>query len=159
MLMPHRGYLSTYPIPMVGTPRDPQPAIGSVSEPGARSGAVSSSGPESEPEAASGSKSSSGAPSDSGRERWQGALLEELIYERVRLNVDLLELVDFERDLAESIERALAACGAAEDRDRLASDYLERAWARLERDWRAARDDDDHPLQCPLCGELASTDP
>jgi hypothetical protein len=135
MLMPHRGYLASYPLPVVGTPRDARP-ITRASEP------VSSS--------------DEGASTSSAR--WTSALLEELIYERVRLNVDLLELVDFERDLAESIERALAACGAEEDRERLASEYLERAWTRLERDWRAARESDDH-LQCPLCGELASDGP
>jgi thioesterase domain-containing protein len=86
--------------------------------------------------------------------RWERALLEELIYERVRLNVDLLELADFERELAASIEQALAACGAREDRDRLAREHLDRAWTRLERDWSTAREAPDDPLQCPLCGDL-----
>ncbi len=131
MLMPHRGYLATYPIP----PMAMQPS--SASEPRAGSGSETGSGGETAPAA-----------------DWQSALLEELIYERVRLNVDLLELVDFERELAASIERALAACGARKDRDRLAKEHLERAWARVEREWRDAREVADDPLQCPLCGDL-----
>ena len=133
MLMPHRGYLATYPIHPVAM----QPS--SASEPRTGSGSGSETG--------SGDETASAAG-------WESALLEELIYERVRLNVDLLELVDFERELAASIERALAACGAREDRDRLAKEHLERAWARVEREWREARATDDDPLQCPLCGDL-----
>ena len=40
---------------------------------------------------------------------WETRLLEELVYERVRLHVDLLELIDFEKDLSQSITRALRA--------------------------------------------------
>ena len=136
MLMPHRGYLATYPIPPVAIEGSP------ASEPRAGGSPVSKTGDE--------TKSEPGAESAD----WESALLEELIYERVRLNVDLLELVDFERELSASIERALAACGAREDRDRLANEHLERAWARVEREWREARATDDDPLQCPLCGDL-----
>ncbi len=81
---------------------------------------------------------------------WQQRLLEELIYERVRLHVDLLDLIDFERDLCESIKRALGAAGtdpAAEDA--MARRYVDRAWARLQQEWereRAAEWTD-----CPLC--------
>ncbi len=82
------------------------------------------------------------------------ALLEELIYERVRLSVDLLELVEFERQLSEGIEGALASRGSARERRELARGYVERAWERLEREWARAREGPD-ALQCPLCGELS----
>lgn len=89
------------------------------------------------------------------RSGWTSALLEELIYERARLSVDFAKLVTFERDLQASIDRALATCGGrSEDRKALAREHLERAWARLEREWRCAREREDDPLQCPLCGEL-----
>ena len=118
--------------------------------------------PQRKPAAAvSGSNTRSGSESGMGPEtgcRWERAVLDELVYERVRLNVDLLELVDFERDLAASIERSLAACGASEDRDRLAREHLERAWVRLESEWRQEREAA-ADLQCPLCGELTTLGP
>ena len=87
---------------------------------------------------------------------WERKLLEELIYERVRLNVDLFELVEFERDLSESIERALASCGdKAEVRERIAREHIERAWKRVETEWRAEREGSAEPMQCPMCGDLA----
>ena len=59
-------------------------------------------------------------------------ILEELIYERVRLAVDLCELVTFEEDLAVSIERALARCGgSAGERADLSQRFLAAAWERL----------------------------
>lgn len=59
-------------------------------------------------------------------------ILEELIYERVRVAVDLCELLDFEEDLAASIERALTQCAKSPDeRSQLALKYLNRAWERL----------------------------
>lgn len=76
-------------------------------------------------------------------------LLEELIYERVRLHVDLCELLDFERDLNESITRAMKASGIADPQvSDLGRRYLEQAWHRIEVEWereRAMGDD------CPLC--------
>jgi hypothetical protein len=81
---------------------------------------------------------------------WQSRLLEELIYERVRLHVDLLDLVDFERDLCESIARALRAGGNDPGREEaLARTYVERAWQRLEQEWTRARAG--QPADCPLC--------
>lgn len=59
-------------------------------------------------------------------------ILEELIYERVRVTVDLCELMAFEMDLAASIERALVTVrGSPGERSDLLLDYLQRAWARL----------------------------
>ena len=76
-------------------------------------------------------------------------LLEELIYERVRLHVDLLELIDFERELNDSIERAMRQCGIDEPRDDdLGRRYLDLAWQRLEAEWRQERTRED---ECPLC--------
>ena len=76
-------------------------------------------------------------------------LLEELIYERVRLHVDLCELLDFERDLNESIDRAMKSCGVDEpSAGDLGRRFLERAWRRIEEEWereRAVSGD------CPLC--------
>ncbi|HTE55541.1 MAG TPA: hypothetical protein VK698_32025 [Kofleriaceae bacterium] len=88
---------------------------------------------------------------------WQSRLLEELIYERVRLHVDLLDLIDFEKDLSQSINRALQASGAdPNDEDATARRYIERAWQRLEREWTRERASDwadcplcEAPLQCP----------
>ena len=42
--------------------------------------------------------------------RLERKILEELIYERVRVAVDMCRLMEFELDLASSIERALSAC-------------------------------------------------
>jgi hypothetical protein len=59
-------------------------------------------------------------------------ILEELIYERVRLTVDVCEVLAFEADLANSIERALQGrAGSDDDRSQLTLDYLQRAWERV----------------------------
>jgi hypothetical protein len=64
--------------------------------------------------------------------RLERKILEELIYERVRVTVDLCELMDFELDLAASIERALSVCAEAPgERADLTLDYLHRAWERM----------------------------
>jgi hypothetical protein len=81
---------------------------------------------------------------------WQNRLLEELIYERVRLHVDLLDLVDFERDLCESIARALRASGTdPTEEETLARSYVQRAWQRLEDEWLRERSGE--VTDCPLC--------
>jgi hypothetical protein len=67
-----------------------------------------------------------------GDEGLSSKILEELIYERVRVTVDLCELMAFEMDLAASIERALLAVrGTPAERSDLAMEYLQRAWQRL----------------------------
>ncbi len=77
--------------------------------------------------AAGGELPKDGAPA--GLER---KILEELIYERVRVTVDMCALVEFELDLAASIDRALHACAASPtERSDLALDYVQRAWDRL----------------------------
>ncbi len=59
-------------------------------------------------------------------------ILEELIYERVRVAVDLCELVTFEEDLSTSISRALTRCARSPaERANLTLDYLHRAWDRV----------------------------
>lgn len=81
---------------------------------------------------------------------WQNRLLEELVYERVRLHVDLLDLMDFERDLSQSITRALRASGTdPTQEDALARRYLRRAWRRLEEEWTSERAGE--WTDCPLC--------
>lgn len=76
-------------------------------------------------------------------------LLEELIYERVRLHVDLLELIDFQRELEDSIARAMRACGIDGSQDRqLGERYLDLAWRRIEAEWRQERSGEE---DCPLC--------
>jgi hypothetical protein len=82
---------------------------------------------------------------------WRNQLLEELIYERVRVHVDLAELLDFERDLTGSIRRALDQAGVAgEDADQTTRRYVEAAWRRIEAEWDEERERDDH---CPVCAE------
>jgi hypothetical protein len=62
-------------------------------------------------------------------------VLAELIYERVRVTIDMAELFAFEQDLAASIERALAGCDAAGlGRTELIFDYLTAAWERISDD-------------------------
>lgn len=80
-------------------------------------------------------------------------ILEELVYERVRLNVNLCELLWLEQDLEASIERALEACArSTEEKKELTRRYMEGAWRRLEEEWRGAGEDaDDEPEPCPLC--------
>ncbi|HUS64748.1 MAG TPA: hypothetical protein VMZ28_09415 [Kofleriaceae bacterium] len=76
-------------------------------------------------------------------------LLEELIYERVRVHVDLLELIDFQRELEDSIARAMRSCGMDGRHDpELSKRYLDLAWRRIEAEWREERSRDE---ECPLC--------
>ncbi|HWM84424.1 MAG TPA: hypothetical protein VNO33_01275 [Kofleriaceae bacterium] len=81
---------------------------------------------------------------------WQQRLLEELVYERVRLHVDLLDLIDFERDLCESIARALRASGTdPSEEEAVARSFVQRAWRRLEQEWMRERSVE--WTDCPLC--------
>lgn len=78
---------------------------------------------------------------------WNTRVLQDLVYERVRYHVDLLSLVDFERELGESIERALGGPGASgSGGERMSRGLLDDAWRRLEAEWRGVRD-----AECPLC--------
>ncbi len=71
-------------------------------------------------------------------------ILQELIYERVRVSVNLCQLVIFERDLDTSIERAMVACDMPKrECDKLAREYVEAAWQRVEREWHRLRDNID----------------
>ena len=76
-------------------------------------------------------------------------ILEELIYERVRVSVNLCQLVLFEQDLDRSIERVMARCGTGEQ-NQLTRAYMEKAWQRLEREWETMRErldvEGSHPL-------------
>lgn len=68
----------------------------------------------------------------SGANGLEERILEELIYERVRVSVDMCALIEFEQDLAASIERALRQCGqSAAERSDLAMTFLQRAWQRV----------------------------
>ncbi len=71
-------------------------------------------------------------------------ILQELIYERVRVSVNLCQLVIFERDLDSSIERAMASCHLPKPEcENLAREYIEAAWQRVEREWHRLRNDID----------------
>jgi hypothetical protein len=64
--------------------------------------------------------------------RLERKILEELIYERVRVAVDMCRLMEFELDLSSSIERALSTCAeSASERSDLTLDFLQRAWERV----------------------------
>jgi len=79
-------------------------------------------------------------------------LLEELIYERVRTQVDLMQLGWFEADLDMSIRRVLAQLdrsGDAEPSGVLAGALIDRAWQRLEAEWQRTRGEPDP--ECPVC--------
>ena len=59
-------------------------------------------------------------------------LLEELIYQRLRLAVDVCEILTFREDLSTSVERALARrAHHVADRADLTMQHLHRAWDRL----------------------------
>jgi hypothetical protein len=78
---------------------------------------------------------------------WNTRVLQDLVYERVRYHVDLLALVELQRELADSVERALETGDAPEsDADRVSRGLLDEAWRRLEEEWRELRD-----AECPLC--------
>jgi hypothetical protein len=95
-------------------------------------------------------------------------LLEELIYERVRAHLDLLELGLFEADLDLSIRRIL------DDLDRtvhpgdddatgdapsavLATALIDRAWERVAAEWaeRGSEHEDEEHDECPICEQMA----
>ncbi len=87
-------------------------------------------------------------------------LLEELIYERVRTQVDLFELTCFEVELDTSIERVMTDLAGMSGDDAppgaVAGVLVDGAWRRLEAEWRhlrAAASGDD-PDGCPICAAL-----
>ena len=62
----------------------------------------------------------------------QELILEELFYENVRANLDLEKILDFDRDLRHSIDRALRTLtNSQEERQALAMEYMLRAWDRI----------------------------
>jgi hypothetical protein len=82
-------------------------------------------------------------------------LLEELIYERVRRHLDMLELGWFEADLDAAIQRVSAQLEAEAEADAapasvVAAALIDRAWKRVEEEWRDHRGTikDD----CYVCG-------
>jgi hypothetical protein len=67
-------------------------------------------------------------------------ILEELIYERVRLSVNLCQLVIFEQDLEKSIHRAMSArAGGLQEQEALAREYIDKAWRRVQAEWEQLR--------------------
>ena len=73
----------------------------------------------------------------------------EYQFARVKLHVDLCELLDFERDLNDGIGRAMRACGVDEtDSRNLGRRYVEAAWRRIEEEWERERS---APDDCPMC--------
>lgn len=69
-------------------------------------------------------------------------ILQELIYERVRVSINLCQLVIFEQDLDKSVRRALESCGEqGEARRALVRRYIDDAWHRIEHEWARLRDD------------------
>jgi hypothetical protein len=77
-------------------------------------------------------------------------ILEELVYERVKLAVDLYDLLSFEEDLDQSIQRALERVGEQTTVDEhLARKLIDAAWDRLSRDLDALREVPEP--DCELC--------
>ncbi len=78
-------------------------------------------------------------------------IIEELIYERVRTQIDLLQLGWFEADLDASIGRVLGKLDdpGAPSPGALAELLIDEAWTRVEAEWRQQRR---RPQgECPLC--------
>jgi hypothetical protein len=94
-------------------------------------------------------------------------LLEELIYERVRAHVDLLELGLFEADLDLSIRRLLADLDRSTDPGNaeldiddppsavLATALIDRAWMRVVAEWQSRQTGDIGDDNCPVCRRIA----
>lgn len=83
-------------------------------------------------------------------------LVEELVYQRILAQIDLVQLAWFESDLDDAIHKLLtaveskAAPGDTRPRsEALAAALLDRAWARVEEEWRRTREEE--PTGCPLC--------
>jgi hypothetical protein len=80
-------------------------------------------------------------------------LLEELVYQRVHQHVDTMDITWLERDLDDAVQRVVEMYdddGRDEVPSRaIAAALVDRAWQRVEDDWRAQRDliGDD----CALC--------
>lgn len=69
-------------------------------------------------------------------------ILRELVYERVRVSVNLCQLVIVEQDLDKSVRRALTRCGEREEpRRALVRRYMDEAWKRVEEEWARLRDE------------------
>ena len=83
---------------------------------------------------------------------WQDKLLKELIYERVMLHIDLMELMEFEKELSDGIERAMRESGVTPVQQQTrAHEYLEEAWQRVEREWDGLHEEPASWDRCPLC--------
>jgi hypothetical protein len=79
-------------------------------------------------------------------------ILEELIYERIRVSINLCQLVIFESDLEKSIERALMKYpGTAYQRGALARELVDDAWSRVEGEWEKLRDNLAGHINCDDC--------
>jgi hypothetical protein len=77
-------------------------------------------------------------------------LLEELIYEQLCTQIDLFRLGCFEDDLDATIRRVLdglAGTGSDPPSHVIAAALVERAWSRLDDEWRANRGG----TACPSC--------
>jgi hypothetical protein len=86
-------------------------------------------------------------------------IVEELIYERVHLDAELQELLDLERDLGDSLRRAIAEAAAPDDVLDLADRCIGRVFRRMEDEGRAdleresaarARPGDEPELSLPV---------
>ncbi len=81
---------------------------------------------------------------------WNRHVLRDLVYERVRQYVDLISVVELEREIADSVERALASDDSEGiEADALSRELLDDAWRRLEAEWNVLRN-----AECALCSEL-----
>ena len=65
-------------------------------------------------------------------ELWSRRVLDDLVYERIRLMIDLCELKRRDTDLVAGIGLALERFGS--ERDAVTARALERAWARVGRE-------------------------
>lgn len=69
-------------------------------------------------------------------------ILEELVYDRVRASVNLCQIIVTERELEESIRRAMGGADAAPgEADAMAQEYVDRAWERIERELHELREE------------------
>ena len=69
-------------------------------------------------------------------------ILEELVYDRVRASVNLCQIIVLERELEESIRRALGgAVAVPDDADAMAQEYVDRAWERIEHELHDLREE------------------
>ncbi len=69
-------------------------------------------------------------------------IIEELIYERVQLDADLQELLELERDLGDSLRRAIAEAAPPDEAVALTDRCIARVFRRMAAECLASMDTD-----------------